>query len=118
MAADLGAILHHEAPEKGVVVVAPDVLIDPDAVHRTAGRLLGLADEVRGTIAAAEVDTVRPDAPPGFVSTLAANELWSSWSRQLDQTATDVAQFGHNVAAAATAWQQADAAIAASLGGG
>lgn len=37
---------------------------------------------------------------------------------QLVQTATEVAQFGHDVVAAATAWQQADAAIAASLGGG
>ncbi|MBW0114038.1 type VII secretion target [Pseudonocardia abyssalis] len=99
-------------------MVAPDVHIDPEVVQRTAGSLLGLADEVRGTIAAAEVDTVRPDAPPGFVATLAANELWAGWSRQLDQTATDVAQFGHDIAAAATAWQQADAAIAASLGGG
>lgn len=99
-------------------MVAPDVHIDLEIVHRTAGRLLRLADEVRGTIAAAEVDTVRPDAPSGFVATVAANELWSSWSRQLDQTATEVAQFGHDVAVAATAWQQADAAVAASLGGG
>lgn len=99
-------------------MTAPDVQISPDTVRLTAAKMLALADEVRATIAAAQVDTVRADAPSGFHATQAANALWAAWSGQLDQTATDTALFGHDIAEAMTVWEQADAEIAARLGGG
>lgn len=99
-------------------MTTPGVQIDHEAVHRTGDELLALADAVRSATGAAEVDTVRADAPAGFAASAAANGLWGSWGRQLDQTATDTALFGHKVHAAATAWQDVDATNAALLGGG
>lgn len=80
--------------------------VDPARLAQVGGQLTELADQVHTAVSQAG----EPTEPDGFACTVAAAQLWAgSWPASL-ATGARVAQFGDDLTASGSAWQDADTA--------